>query len=126
MALYSAAVCWPCLAAAMGLFLLGRAGADEIRSAGETFMVMDRGTTLLGADGEEIERLGSKVHGVGAFSPDGRWVVLSQLEQKSDGKRYLVIESRGDSHDRTTVPLAGGTTGPGFSALWSSDSKRIL
>jgi hypothetical protein len=60
------------LAFAAGTLSLAQ-GVDsgETRPASDTFMVIDRGTALLGPDGEEIERLESIAHAAGALSQ--RW-----------------------------------------------------
>lgn len=103
------------------------ADAGEARPGSHTFMVIDKGTALLGPDGEEIERLDPFAHAAGGLSPDGRWVAFAQSSEEGDrAHNDLVIQSRSDPKKRMKVPLVWGTTGSSFLPLWSSDSRRIL
>ncbi len=97
----------------------------------ERFMVGHQGYALLGADGEEKERLDSMTSGAGAISPDGRWMAFPELEPgppPGDGtrQRQIVIQSRVSRADRRVLPMVWGTGGLHFQPIWSSDSKRIL
>ena len=61
----------------------------------ERFVVIDHGCALLGADGEEKERLESITSAVGAISPDGRFVLFSKSEVHSpSGKQQADLVSR--------------------------------
>jgi hypothetical protein len=118
------------MAFSVGILLLARtADSSENRPVRDTFMVIDRGTALLGPDGEEIERLESIAHAAGALSPDGHWVAFAQSRHTDqDGKweHNMVIQSRADAQDRRIIPQVCGETGSSFLPLWSADSKRIL
>ncbi len=120
--------CW--LGFCAGILLLAHsADCGEKRHAPDTFMVIDRGTALLGPDGEEIERLHSIAYAAGALSPDGRWVAFArsrQTEPEGAWEHDMVIQSRADAQDRRTIPMVWGGTGSSFLPLWSADSKRIL
>jgi len=104
------------------------ANSDEARPVGDTFMVIDRGTAMIGADGEELERLSATTHAAGALSPDGHWIAFSESRKVASGSRKgnLIIQSRLRSQERTIVPLVWGGTGSSFLPLWSADSHRIL
>jgi hypothetical protein len=107
----------------------GKAVAEPARPGLERFLVKERGYRLLGPDGEEKEILETKTNAAGGFSPDGRWVALSRDEPTpTPGQRHgcLVIQSRSNPENRTSIPLVWGTTGSSFLPLWSSDSRRIL
>src|SRR5258708_4783214 len=88
--------CWPVFA--VGLVLLTtEAVPGENRPGSGAFFVIDRGTALLGPDGEEIERLDSITYAAGALSPDGNWVAFSQSGEAVPGAKReskLVIQSR--------------------------------
>jgi Tol biopolymer transport system component len=107
----------------------GKTVVEPARPVPERFLVRERGYRLLGPDGGEKEVLETRMNSAGAFSPDGRYVTFSQPGPdpppvQEHGR--LVIQSRSNPEDRTTIPLVWGTTGSSFLPLWSSDSRRIL
>ena len=95
------------------------------RAQPEVFFVVDRGTALLGTNGEEIARLDSISNAAGAISPEGDRVAFSKAGP-SNGRNELVIQSRSRPDERVSVPQVYGPTGSSFLPLWSSDGRRIL
>jgi RNA polymerase sigma factor (sigma-70 family) len=95
------------------------------RAHPDVFFVVDRGTALLGPDGEEIARLDSISNAAGAISPDGDRVAFSKAGPIND-RSELVIQSRSRPDERVSIPMVYGSTGSSFLPLWSSDGQRIL
>jgi WD40 repeat protein len=111
------------------LLLASSSLADENRPSSTAFFVIDKGTALLGPEGEEIERLSDVTYGAGALSPDGKWIVFSEARKEEPSDKEIgemLIQSRRHPDERTTVPLVWGSTGSSFLPLWSADSRRIL
>jgi Tol biopolymer transport system component len=110
--------------------VVSSAFAESDRPLAEAFLVIDRGCALLGANGEEIERLESITNAAGAISPDGHWVAFSSsrpvASPAGDWQGKLVVQSRIRPEERTTVPEVWGSTGSSLLPIWSADSKRIL
>jgi RNA polymerase sigma factor (sigma-70 family) len=98
------------------------------RALPEAFFVIDRGTALLGPNGEEIARLDSDSNAAGAITPDGDRVAFSKFHKdgRGGGRSELLIQSRSRPEERISIPKIYGATGSSFLPLWSSDGKRIL
>jgi hypothetical protein len=114
----------PAIRVAAGLLMLASSTTLAAGPDDWAFLVRHNGSALLGANGEEIERLDTKTGAAGALSPDGKWVVFA-TKAPNDSHSTMVIHSRGGAQPRTTVSLWGGS-GSSFLPIWSADSQRIL
>ncbi|WP_010585779.1 WD40 repeat domain-containing protein [Schlesneria paludicola] len=112
-----------------GLFVAPGASLAQPQAAFDTFMVIDRGTALIGADGIEIVRLSKTAHATGALSPDGQWVVFVDSSSIDTGETLasrVVIQSRRNPVDQISVPMIWGRSGSSFQAMWAPNSQRVL
>jgi Tol biopolymer transport system component len=110
----------------LALIVSAPARPESDRAPRGTFLVWEgaKGLGLLAPDGEEKERLTPRAF-MGAFSPDGDWLAVTQLDPGATQGR-LVIQSRSKPIEHARVPLLWGTSGTSCSLVWAPDSKRLL
>ena len=111
---------------ALALLVSAPARPESDRAPRGTFLVWEgaKGLGFLAATGEEKERLTPRSL-IGAFSPDGDWLAVTQLDPGATQGR-LVIQLRSKPTEHARVPLLWGTTGTSCSLVWAADSKRLL